>query len=150
MKVNSLQDENGSVMIAALLVMALLTLIGTMSINNTTTELQIATNEIRHKQEMHCAETAAMVALKKVQGVAADSTNRHRIKDQSLIGFGTPVLINCGEEESEYSLRYTQSLGSGVSAGSAGTGAGNLKLYSVIINGVSGNVTITVECRVDF
>ncbi len=143
---NSLQEENGSVMIAALLVMALLTLIGTMSINNTTTELQIATNEIRHKQDMHRAEAAVMEGLKKVQGIAADPVNRHKIKDEDLKGFGTAMYVGKGT----YTLEYAPASGNAMGMVGTGAGAGNLRTYSVLIRGESGDVKVTVESRIDF
>ncbi|MGD2272653.1 MAG: PilX N-terminal domain-containing pilus assembly protein [Desulfobacterales bacterium] len=55
-----LKNEDGNAIVIAIMVMVLLTIIGTSATQNTTTELQIVRNDIVHKDQLHRAEAAAM------------------------------------------------------------------------------------------
>jgi len=60
-------NQNGSVMVIALMLMALLTLLGVSAINSATIEIQIAGNERSYKQNFYKAEAAAIEAIQIIQ-----------------------------------------------------------------------------------
>ena len=62
-----LDNEGGSVIIAALMVLVLLTIIGIASTNVSNTEVKIATYESIHQQNLYCAEGAASLALEEME-----------------------------------------------------------------------------------
>lgn len=59
----TLSNENGSVLVIALIMLALLTTLGIMSTNTTTIDLQIAQNERLYMDYFNRAEAAAMHAM---------------------------------------------------------------------------------------
>ena len=60
----TLRNEEGSMMVIALLVLVILTLIGTTIATTTKVEIQIAGNERYHKIAFHLADSGTMVAPK--------------------------------------------------------------------------------------
>ena len=68
-------NENGSVMLIALLIMALLTIIGVSAINDTTTELQIARNDAIYKINFFQADGSARQAVQMLEDTANPGTN---------------------------------------------------------------------------
>jgi type II secretory pathway pseudopilin PulG len=58
-----LNNEEGAVIIAALMVLVLLTIIGIASTNVSNTEVKIATHELIHQQNLYQAEGATLLAL---------------------------------------------------------------------------------------
>jgi hypothetical protein len=60
---STLSNENGSVLVIALIMLALLTTLGIMSTNTTTIDLQIAQNERLYSDYFNRAEAAAMHAM---------------------------------------------------------------------------------------
>jgi len=67
-----LNNENGSTIVVALILLALLTLLGVSSTNTCTTELAIVRNEALYKRSFYRAEGAAMEAAQKMADEAAD------------------------------------------------------------------------------
>lgn len=63
---NTVSDEKGSVLVIALVMLALLTTLGIMSTNTTSIDLQIAQNERIHRQNFNMAEAANMLAVQRV------------------------------------------------------------------------------------
>ena len=59
---NSLKNENGYAIISAVLILALLTLIGVSSLRTSITEVQISTNFLIHYMNFYAAESGAPVA----------------------------------------------------------------------------------------
>jgi len=57
------KNEEGVVMIAALLILVLLTIIGIASTNISNTEVKIAVHELIHQQNFYRAEGATLQAL---------------------------------------------------------------------------------------
>jgi Tfp pilus assembly protein PilX len=53
-----INNENGFVLVASLLILLLLVVIGTSAVTNSTIEIQIAGNERTHKQAFYAAEAA--------------------------------------------------------------------------------------------
>jgi len=68
-------NENGSVMLIALLIMALLTIIGVSAINDTTTELQIARNDAIYKINFFQADGSVRQAVQILEDTANPGTN---------------------------------------------------------------------------
>lgn len=68
-------NENGSVMLIALLIMALLTIIGVSAINDTTTELQIARNDAIYKINFFRADGSARQAVQMLENTANPGTD---------------------------------------------------------------------------
>ncbi len=67
-----LANENGSVMVIALLIMAILTIIGISAINQSNIDLMIARNEREYKQNFFRSEAAANEALQRIDNADAD------------------------------------------------------------------------------
>jgi hypothetical protein len=68
-----LNNEEGSVIIAALMVLVLLTIIGIASTNVSNTEVKISTHNLIHQQSFYRAEGAAMEAVIQMEGMATPS-----------------------------------------------------------------------------
>jgi hypothetical protein len=66
-KKNSLADEDGSAMVIALIVLAVLTIIGIFAINTSTTELQIVRNEQIYQINFYQAESSAYQAAQRIE-----------------------------------------------------------------------------------
>jgi hypothetical protein len=62
-----LNNEGGAVIIAALMVLVLLTIIGIASTNVSNTEVKIATHGLIHQQNFYQAEGAALIALEEME-----------------------------------------------------------------------------------
>ena len=65
-----LNNEGGAVIIAALMVLVLLTIIGITSTNVSNTEVKIATHELIHQQNLYQAEGATLIALEEMEKLA--------------------------------------------------------------------------------
>jgi hypothetical protein len=77
-------DESGAIMVIAMILLAMLALIGFMSINRTTTELDIARNEVQYRRNYLKADAVNVLALG-----AVDS-----LTDAELTGFARDWLWN--------------------------------------------------------
>ncbi len=62
-----LNNEGGAVIIAALMILVLLTIIGIASTNVSNTEVKIATHELIHQQNLYQAEGATLIALEEME-----------------------------------------------------------------------------------
>ena len=70
-----LNNENGSVIVMALIFLVLLTVLGMSAISTSSIEVQIAGNGMRYKQNLYLAEAAAMEAVQRLEdGVEANIT----------------------------------------------------------------------------
>lgn len=70
-----LNNEGGTVIIAALMVLVLLTIIGIASTNVSNTEVKIATHELIHQQNLYCAEGTASLALEEMEKLVNPKTS---------------------------------------------------------------------------
>jgi hypothetical protein len=70
-----LKNENGVVVVAALMILVLLTIIGVVSINYSNTEVQIAGNELVSQQNFYMAEGAALLAIEELESKTVDIKN---------------------------------------------------------------------------
>lgn len=69
-----LKNEEGVVIIAALLILVLLTIIGIASTNISNTEVRIAAHEAIHQQNFYRAEGATLQAIDTMEGLANPET----------------------------------------------------------------------------
>ena len=69
-----LKNEEGTVIIAALLVLVLLTIIGIASTNISNTEVRIAAHELFHQQNFYRAEGATLQAIDRMEASANPET----------------------------------------------------------------------------
>jgi hypothetical protein len=78
-----LKDEAGSVLVAALMVLVLLTIVGISAMNNSTTESQLATNTLLYERAFYSAEAG----FEHAKGVLKVPYNE---QNQSNIAVGNP------------------------------------------------------------
>jgi hypothetical protein len=64
---DKLKEQDGSVLIVALIMLVLITLMGISATTTTDIEIQIAGNDIVHKQNLYLAESASMVAVQRME-----------------------------------------------------------------------------------
>ena len=69
----SITDEDGSVLVIAVVILALLTVIGMAATSTTSIELQIASNERTYKENFYQAEGAAMMLVRVLEDLADDT-----------------------------------------------------------------------------
>ncbi|HYQ60058.1 MAG TPA: PilX N-terminal domain-containing pilus assembly protein, partial [Desulfatiglandales bacterium] len=81
----TLRSEEGSMMVIALLVLVILTLIGTTIATTTKVEIQIAGNERYHKIAFHLADSGTMVAPK-VISTCLESAAEENISGVTYLG----------------------------------------------------------------
>ena len=65
--ISKLKNEEGSVLIVALIVLVLLTLLGIFATRTTEVEIQIAGNDMRYKRNVYSAEAVAMEAAQNIK-----------------------------------------------------------------------------------
>ena len=85
--------EQGSVMIMAIMILALLTIIGICSSNTSVTESQVVRNMAIHKQNFYRAESAVMQAAQSLENLRNTAVLKSEDRD-SLNQWGYPWLIN--------------------------------------------------------
>jgi Tfp pilus assembly protein PilX len=74
---STLSNDKGSVLVIALIMLALLTTLGIMSTNTTSIDLQIAQNERLYSDYFNRAEAAAMHAMQRVADADANDLKNH-------------------------------------------------------------------------
>ncbi len=65
--ISILKNKDGNTIVIAIMILVLLTIIGTSATRNTTVELQIVRNDIVHREHLYRAESAAMEAAQWLQ-----------------------------------------------------------------------------------
>jgi hypothetical protein len=76
-----LKNEEGAVIIAALLILVLLTIVGIASNNISNTEVKIAAHELFHQQNFYRAEGASLIAIKVMEPATAIADMKAKISD---------------------------------------------------------------------
>ncbi len=76
-----LAGEDGSVVVLALIILMLLTMVGTSATNTSTLELQVSANERHYKQNFFRTESAAMYGAQRIQ--EAPTRNQTFINDDT-------------------------------------------------------------------
>ena len=70
-----LKNEDGAVLVAAILILVLLTIVGIVSTNISNTEINTAFNEIIYQQNLYRAEGATIESVDLLDGIADPKTN---------------------------------------------------------------------------
>lgn len=76
-----LKNEEGAVIIAALLILVLLTIVGIASNNISNTEVKIAAHELFYQQNFYRAEGASLIAIKQMEPATAIADMKAKIGD---------------------------------------------------------------------
>ena len=69
--IHIIRNEDGSIMVIALLIMSILTILGISAIDMSNIEIQIASNERVYKQNFYRAEAAAIAATQRLENMGA-------------------------------------------------------------------------------
>ena len=80
-KMRPLGNEDGSVLVVALLMMVFLSLLGLSSTTTSSIELQIAGNDRSYKQNLYRAEAAAMEAVQRLENETSEQVLVERTAD---------------------------------------------------------------------
>ena len=91
---SGLRNENGAVLVVALMLLVLLTILGISISSTSEVELQIAGNEMRYKENLYKADAAAMACAQIMDETATIDVN---IDDDYLIPFTTGETIETNE-----------------------------------------------------
>jgi type IV pilus assembly protein PilX len=73
-EISRVKNEEGSVLIVALIVLVLLTLLGIFATRTTEVEMQIAGNDLRYKRNIYSAEAVAMECAQNIKDTAVLDT----------------------------------------------------------------------------
>ncbi len=71
-----LRNERGIALVAALVIMALLIVLGTIALNATVSELQVSGNELRNRLAFYAAESGAQFARSRIRDEFAAASNQ--------------------------------------------------------------------------
>ena len=71
--ISILKNKDGNAIVIAMMILVLLTIIGTSATRNTTVELQIVRNDIVHREQLYRAESAAMEGAQWLQNAPVSS-----------------------------------------------------------------------------
>jgi hypothetical protein len=107
----TLHNEDGSMMVIALLVLVILTLIGTTIATTTKVEIQIAGNERFHKIAFHLADSGTMVAPK-VISTCLEQSNEENITGVTYLGTSGTFyreLMGYAPHDTDRDLRFALS-----------------------------------------
>lgn len=138
-----LNNENGSVLVAALMVLVLLTIVGISAMNNSTTESALATNTLLYERAFYAAEAG----FEHAKGVLKVPYNE---QNQANIAVGNPgswsfALDGSGVIQGMPAAQDCEPLDAGgnCSGGDAvGDFAGGVVLLNSDLGGISYTVTI--------
>jgi hypothetical protein len=144
-----LKDENGSIMVLALILLALLTLLGMAALTSSSIDTQIAGNELRHKLAFYAAESATAYVTWRPDLYGPDNIAigtphyfPNNIVPYTGITSGLPTALSIGATQSfngqvEYDKSSSPPRGSGYSVGKY-----KAHQYQMICNGYSSNETL--------
>ena len=113
-----MNNEDGSIIVAALLVLVLLTIVGIASTNVSNTEIQIASHTTAYQQNFYRAEGATIEATTLLEGISDPILNPpgwleqdvDAISDQNIrdwTNLGSVTAANSNLEDTEYIGIYT-------------------------------------------
>jgi len=107
-----LNNEGGAVIIAALMVLVLLTIIGIASTNVSNTEVKIATHELIHQQNLYCAEGTALLALEEMEDLVNPKTEdpswlwQSTDSDSSYTAFSADMAYDSALWDGDSTIEY--------------------------------------------
>jgi len=93
-----MNNQNGSAMVIALIIMALLTIIGHLATRSTSLEVQTATNDLRHKQAFYTADgitemTAELLEQNVACSLGFTNTERGGLLEVLVVDFWKNDLV---------------------------------------------------------
>ncbi len=91
--IGRISDQQGSVLLIAVIVLALLSLLGIMSTTTTSIELQIAGNERIYRQNFNCAEAGARHVIELIQSTDKSDLDNHESLNWLTNGMVNPSTI---------------------------------------------------------
>jgi Tfp pilus assembly protein PilX len=141
-----LNNENGSTIVVALILLALLTLLGVFSTNTCTTELSIVRNEAIYNRSFYRAEGAALEAAQKMEDENADqlrlaTTTLAWLNDDTVDLTDTANWAgNCAQSDNvtdgaNESTRFA-SISEGIASGASLTMTSPTQLYQYAVHGL--------------
>jgi Tfp pilus assembly protein PilX len=100
--ISTLKNEDGSAIIIAILILVLMTIIGTSATQTTVVELEIVRNDLVHKDQLYRADGAVMQAAQWIQDqpdavlqdISTDTTDAISIADVNLTDLNLNDNIN--------------------------------------------------------
>jgi Tfp pilus assembly protein PilX len=128
--ISILKNEEGTVMVIALLILALLTIIGISGTNTTVTELQIVGNDARYRQNFYRAEAAVMEAAQMSENAPVDT-----LRDRTFNTAGYEWLTGRGVNSSDMTVTANWNIGTNCTTAAATLPS---TMYSVVEEGVVG------------
>ena len=145
-KQSLLRNEDGSIMVIALVLLVLLTFLGMSATTTSTIEVQIARNDRLYKQNFYLAEGAALLALQRLDDAAPanmipGSTTFTWLKT-SAVDMADPVIMLANDQpltgiDTNASYGVTSS---GIASGASLSMTASTQLYDYTIYGLySGN-----------
>lgn len=145
--ISPLNNENGSVIIVAILLLVLLTLIGIAGTNTSTTEIQIATNNQNYQVEFYLADSGwqqagawLMNQSDPPKWLTADTDLVTGIIEEDGITFTQPVNTTL----SQYAIPYTYEIKFlKAQTVEEGNGANSARMYYEITSEVNNSQEIT-------
>jgi hypothetical protein len=102
-----LNNEDGYVIVVAILILALLTIIGTSSTQTTTVELQIVRNDLVHRDQLYRAEAAAMQAVQWIDNTAESAADKWKLEDltsESFLSQNAPNLLTLNLDDTTWEM----------------------------------------------
>jgi len=88
---HSRREQHGSAMVMTLFILAILTMVGLLAARSTTTEVQMAANELRHRQAFYAAEgVAELVSEVLEQNIACPGGFTENTERGGLVQVDTP------------------------------------------------------------
>ena len=144
-----LENEKGSVMVLAVIMLVLLTILGIAALTSSSIDTQIAGNELRHKRAFYAAESATAYVTWSPDLYGPDNMtpgSPHYFPNNTVPYTGitsslpTALSINVAQSfngKVEYDTPLTPPRGSGYSVGKY-----KAHQYQMVCNGYSSNETI--------
>lgn len=124
-------NERGSALVLVMIIMAVLSIIGVSSINNTTTELTIVRNERIFQENFYKAESAVMEGLQELETASFD-----QLSDRT---FATFVWLKKYNEN----LDMTNTINWDATNSSASATLPNAE-YAIVEKGVTGGASLDI------
>ncbi len=131
-----LQNENGTVMVIALLLMAILTILGISAINMSNVDLMIASNERQYKQNFYRAEAAANEAVQLLDDADADNLMLDDPAKFTWLNDDAIWPVVSGVETIEDPTQWTGT--------KFATATDNIGRYAVLSKGIAGGGSIDI------
>ncbi len=142
---SAVANERGSVVILALIMLVLLTLVGTSATNTSTLEIQVAGNERVYKQNFYKAEATALQAFQWIENTLTDATSDGAVKNATFkwVSGGSNTAFNnvaanwtdMSALQTDYTNLYSLVVHTGVAAGGSLDMAATTQIHAYSVYG---------------